>query len=124
MSSETAGALEPDRVARAIGGRASVTCVQADSDCVLQSVEACSRRHGAEARRAILLVARKRARGVLLSALSGSLRRASQMLARSLEQVFAWRRVAGSVRRLRGSGGEGRRFGTVASQFPGEIARP
>jgi hypothetical protein len=26
----------------------------------------------------------------LLSALSGSLRRASQMLARSLEQVFAW----------------------------------
>src|SRR5665213_3796629 len=36
------------------------------------------------------------------------------MLARSLEQVFAWRRVAGSVRRLRGSGGERRRFGTGA----------
>jgi hypothetical protein len=69
ISSETAGALEPDRVARAVGGRASVTCVRADSDCVRQSVEACSRRHGAEARRAILLVARKRARGVLLSAL-------------------------------------------------------
>jgi hypothetical protein len=71
ITSETAGALEPDRVARAVGGRASVTCVQADSDCVLQSVEACSRRHGAEARRAILLVARKRARGVLLSARCG-----------------------------------------------------
>jgi hypothetical protein len=27
------------------------------------------------------------------------------MLLRSLEQVFTWRRVAGSVRRLRGSGG-------------------
>jgi hypothetical protein len=48
----------------------------------------------------------------LLAALSGSLRRASHMLARALEQVFAWRGVAGSIRRLRGSGGERRRFGT------------
>ena len=48
-------------------------------------------------------------------ALSGSLRRASQMLARSLEQVCAWRRVAGSVGRLRGSGGERRRFGTAGA---------
>jgi len=35
------------------------------------------------------------------------------MLARSLEQVFAWRRVTGSVGRLHGSGGKGRRFGTA-----------
>jgi hypothetical protein len=61
-----------------------------------------------------LAIARTGEAGALLSALSGSLRRASQMLARSLEQVFAWRRVAGSVRRLRGSGGERRRFGTGA----------
>src|ERR1039458_8685486 len=52
----------------------------------------------AEAKRS--LTYERSSAGWTLSALSGSLRRASQMLARSLEQVFAWRRVAGSVRRL------------------------
>jgi hypothetical protein len=58
----------------------------------------------------------------LRSALSGSLRRASQMLARSIGQVFAWRRVAGSVRRLRGSGGERRNAPHVATSATGPSA--
>jgi hypothetical protein len=49
-----------------------------------------------------------------LPALTGPLRRASQMLARSPEQVLAWRRGAGSVSRSRGSGGERRPLETGA----------
>jgi hypothetical protein len=54
---------------------------------------------------------RKGAAWVLPPALSGSLWRASQMLARSLEPVFAWRRVAGSRERHR------RRCGREAIAF-------
>ena len=82
-----------------------------------RDVHDCSSSSQAGTRSAATMATARRSKAgtaALLTALSASLRRASQMLARSLEQVFAWRRVAGSVRRLRGSGGERRRFGTGA----------